>query len=102
MKVLYSAYEKLNLHKQKERDIYKQNYDKTHRDISFQVGELVMLHTPQTQVGMTTKFLPRWNGPYTITAIISPVNYRIESMCGRKNLVVHVQRMKRYRPWSKP
>ena len=89
---------KLNSHKIKERDEYKSYYDRSHKDVSFAVGEQVMLFTPQTEIGLSQKFLSRWTGPFKITAQINPVNYRLENVPH----VVHVQRLRRYRPWEPP
>ena len=95
LKKLQDAYAKLNEDKVAHRDVYKTYYDKTHKEVSFEVGQYVMLFTPRTEVGMTTKFLSRWTGPYKVTSKISPVNYRLEAYPN----AVHVQRLRRYRPW---
>ena len=65
---LHASYEKLNSHKIKERDEDKSYYDRSHKDVSFAVGEQVMLFTPQTEIGLSQKFLSRWTGPFKITA----------------------------------
>ena len=93
---LQAAYAKLNADKEVEREIYKNYYDRTHKRVSFKIGEHVMLFTPRTEVGMTTKFLSRWTGPYQIASQINPVNYRLASYPN----VVHVQRLRHYRPWK--
>ena len=95
LKKLQDAYAKLNEDKVAHRDVYKTYYDKTDKEVSFEVGQYVMLFTPRTEVGITTKFLSRWTGPYKVTSKISPVNYRLEAYPN----AVHVQRLRRYRPW---
>ena len=100
LKTLQAAYKKLNKHKQDYRDKYKVHYDKTHKHASFGLGSYVMLYTPRTKVGFSTKFLPTWEGPFKVVAHITPVNYRIQSMNGKKTQVVHVQRLKQYRSWK--
>ncbi len=84
LEILQAAYEKLNTNKMRERDIYKAHYDKTHKPVEFTVGDQVMLFTPRTEVGLSTSFLAKWNGPYTVVHKISAVNYRIESHCKKK------------------
>jgi transposase InsO family protein len=93
---LQASYEKLNRYKMKERDVYKDYYDISHKEVSFEVGEFVMLFTPRSEIGLTKKFLSRWTGPFKILARINPVNYRLEDVTH----VVHVQRLRRYRPWN--
>ena len=90
------AYDKLQQDKVNERDVFKRRYDSRHHDIHFEPGDNVMLFTPRTEKGMSTKFLARWTGPYKISAKVNPVNYRLE---GHQNLV-YVQRLRKYRPWS--
>ncbi len=102
LQILQKAYEKLNLKKNCEKDAYKKHYDKTHKHVEFNVGEKVMLYTPKTEIGLSTKFLAKWSGPYTVITKVSPVNFRIETENKSKNMVVHVQRLKHYRPWIAP
>ena len=90
------SHEKFNKDKIKKREVYKTYYDNTHKNISFNVGDFVMLFIPRTEVGMTTKFLSRCTGPFKIETKVNPVNYRLESIPN----VVHVQRLRKYRPWK--
>jgi hypothetical protein len=46
--------------------------------------------------------LPFWDGPYKVVHKVSDVNYRVQSLDETKLLLVHVQRLLRYRPWSRP
>ena len=98
--LLQFAYKKLNSHKARERFEYKKYYDKTHKETSFEVDDQVMLFTPRTKVGLSTKFLPFWSGPFKIVTKISPVNFRIEGAEGKSSQVFHVQRLRLYRPWK--
>ena len=95
LKTLQHSYSKLNLDKMLERDVYKNYYDQTHKTVYFKIGEQVMLFTPRTQIGLSRKFLSRWTGPFKIISKINPVTYRLELHPN----AVHVQRLKRYRPW---
>ncbi len=60
-----------------------------------------MLFTPRTKESFSTKFLPRWVGPYKIIAKMGTLTYRIMKIDGKKNVVVHVQRLRKYQPWPK-
>ena len=95
--VLKSAYAKLNEIKERDRFNYKEYYDKTHKPVEFQEGQFIMLFTPHKQTGLSTKFLSTWDGPFKVISKLSHVNYRIESLCETKTMVVHVQTMKTYR-----
>jgi hypothetical protein len=96
LKKLQDAYAKLNQDKIQERDVYKTYYDQTHKQVTFHIGDQVMLFTPRTEKGLTTKFLSRWTGPFQITHQVNPVTYRLE----KHTNPVHVQRLRPYRPWN--
>ena len=100
LKVLKEAYAKLNELKEIDRFNYKAYYDKTHKPANFEEGQLIMLFTPHKKTGFSTKFLSTWDGPFKVVGKIGTVNYRIETLCGRKSMLVHVQRMKKYRVWN--
>lgn len=42
------------------------HYDDTHQHVTYFIGDLVLLQTPQRRVGLSEKLLPRYNGPYHI------------------------------------
>jgi hypothetical protein len=59
----------------------KQYADQHRLDKTFAVGDRVLLsnsHLPLTTSTQVRKLAPRWIGPFTITAIVSPVAYRLE------------------------
>ncbi len=101
LQVLQEAYEKLNKLKNNERITYKNYYDRSHKTKIFRNDQLVMIYSPKTKIGLSTKLLPRWDGPYKIINCISLVNYRVESLDKKRSFVVHVQRMRLYKPWTK-
>ena len=101
LQVLQEAYEKLNKLKNNERITYKNYYDRSHKTKIFRNDQLVMIYSPKTKIGLSTKLLPRWDGPYKIINCISLVNYRVESLDKKRSFVVHLQRMRLYKPWTK-
>jgi hypothetical protein len=101
MKMLTDAYAKLNSRKEDKRVEMKTQYDKSQKEVDFAIESLVMLFTPRTKEGFSTKFLPRWDGPYKVIAKMGPLNYRIMKVDGKKTVVVHVQRLRKYQPWPK-
>ena len=101
LKILQNAYNRLNLYKLQGRQKYKAYYDQTHKSIDFELNSQVMLYTPRTKPGFSTKFLASWDGPFIIKNKISPVNYRVESSDKKKSFVVHVQRLRKYRKWTR-
>ncbi|KAL8113758.1 hypothetical protein AgCh_020885 [Apium graveolens] len=65
------------------QDIMKNNYDKSHREVHFEVGDLVLLKLqPYRQLSLASnrnkKLSPRYYGPFTIQAKIGTVAYRLQ------------------------
>ena len=54
-----------------------------------EIGDYVMLFTPRTELGLTTKFL------FKVLVRVNPVNYRLENDAHP----VHVQRLRPY--WNR-
>jgi transposase InsO family protein len=55
-------------------------YDARHRDVSFQVGQQVLRrsHVLSDAVkGVTSKFAPKWQGPYLVSRVQTPLTYKL-------------------------
>ena len=72
-------------------------YDKKHRDVEFNVGDLVSLRVPQTQTGLSKKLLCHRRGPYKIIEKHSPLNYSIQEI-ENPDIVerVHIRRLNKW------
>ena len=73
----------------------KKYYDKTHREISFEEGEEVLVTNPVPDIG---KFSEKFKGPFKIIKKISPLNYivRIPMRGEMSDEILHVRRLKKY------
>jgi hypothetical protein len=63
--------------------VQKKHYDKTHRDIIYQVGEWVLLqlrHRSPSSLAtdVADKLKPQYYGPYRVTEIVNTVDVRLE------------------------
>ncbi|UYV68065.1 hypothetical protein LAZ67_5002947, partial [Cordylochernes scorpioides] len=89
----------LHLYRGQEKDrVY---YDRKHRPVDYNVGDLVWLFIPVRKVGLSEKLIKKYFGPYRITKKLSPVNYEIEAISDSPKHrkirdTVHVLRMKPY------
>lgn len=81
-----------NLSECKEKQAIQ--YNKTSKNREFSLGDLVYLHDPTTQVGLSKKLGKPWTGPYRVIEVKGPVTYKIRLLNGRKELVVHANRLK--------
>jgi hypothetical protein len=64
-----------NYRKQQARD--KKRFDERHTLPLFTPGTWVLVHTPKTKKGHSTKLLPIFNGPFEIIRQISDVTYAV-------------------------
>jgi hypothetical protein len=94
---LKNCYEEIELRRDKAINYYKKNYDSTHKDISFNVNDLVMVYWPIPKKGFSQKLLPKWDGPFEIVARLGKVTYRVKD--SKRTLVAHVQRLRKYEPF---
>jgi hypothetical protein len=72
-------------------------YNKTHRDVSYQVGDRVWVYYPRKEVAEASqKFAWHWHGPFRIVGMRSPVVATIRFVTPRKiwDENVHVQRLR--------
>jgi hypothetical protein len=85
---------KANLSKAKEK---MDKYQKTSERYEYQLNDLVLLNNKRTEVGLTTKFLPKYQDHvFKIVQILYP-NFKLESMETKKTQFVHYNRLKPYR-----
>ena len=64
------------------QDRQKAYADQKRRDVTYKVGDELLLNTKNiressTLKGVTAKLMPRWAGPYTVTECIGKVAYRL-------------------------
>ena len=97
---LEESYRKLNIHKTEYQKQYKDYYDRSHKEISFEIGNLVMVYFPVPKVGLSFKLLAKYDGPFKIIGKLDTLTYRVQLVEDiRKDFVVHVQRMYKYTPY---
>ena len=70
----------------------REYYDKKVREQRYQLGDMVYKLDSTTQVGVTAKLKPVYDGPYLIIQVISPLLYRIAGR--RRTQVLHHDRLR--------
>ena len=95
-RTLQNSYEIVRTKMQAELRREKEFYDeKVHRK-SFEVDDLVWLHSSVVRKGKSKKFHCPWLGPYKVIKKLSDSTYRIKQFPRGKRTVVHFDRLKPY------
>lgn len=65
-------------------------YNPSRRDFSYEIGDMIWyrVHKP------TSKFSPKWKGPYIIKRKLSDLNYEIRDLASKKKRTVNVNQIK--------
>lgn len=103
--VLYRAEESRQLARLrtfKSQQDQRLRHSEQHREVTFNVGDEVLLWTPVRQIGRSEKLLKKFVGPYVVRRRISPNNYEVSLVSPspdrrtKSTDIVHVVRMKHY------
>jgi len=70
----------------------KLQYDRKAKEITFKVGDKVLIYDETLRRGRSKKLESLWTGPYKIIEKHSAVNYTVKK--GRKTVRVHINRLK--------
>ena len=72
----------------------KEQYDKHHREVVYNPGDLVYVKSPARKKGLTDKFLYKNKGPYRVIGRYKENNYIVELVKGsRKREIHHVNKL---------
>ncbi|KAI1304663.1 Retrovirus-related Pol polyprotein from transposon [Halotydeus destructor] len=78
---------------------YSKRYNMSHRALTFEPGDKVLVFTPRRIVGRSEKLLSRFYGPYKVVEMASPVVVEVQPLVPAKGLAeqrVHISRCKKY------
>ena len=80
-------------------EIQKRTYDRQTNFTKYKVGDLVLLYRPLPPTTKEyKKFLNKFSGPHEITKVISDNNYMIKLRTNGKEVVVHYDHLRFYKP----
>ena len=82
---------------EKYDNIRKRYYDKSHKHVKFNVGDVVILFIGDKFVGNKKKLLNLYDGPYIIMEKMGDVNYKIARVSNKNDLLtVHVSKLEKF------
>jgi hypothetical protein len=84
-----------------QRDKQKPIYDSKHRDVAFVEGELVLRRShwlSDKEAHFMSKLAPRWQGPFRIFQVCSPVTYKLKDLTTGRVMkgTFHINELKPY------
>jgi hypothetical protein len=90
---------------QRVHERQKEQYDRSHRHVQYNMRDLVLVYKPIRKIGKSEKLLHRWFGPFQVMRQTTPVNYEVQLVGddSGKTDIAHVVAMKRFYPppnWS--
>ncbi|MES9904885.1 MAG: integrase, partial [Sedimenticola sp.] len=75
-------------------DAMKRNYDVKTSFTNYHEGDAVWYYNPQRKVGVCSKLMRPWTGPYKVITKLSNILFRIRESSRHKPRVVHHDRLK--------
>jgi hypothetical protein len=101
---IHAAVQEVSRHTQKAQAKQKSQADKSRRDVSFHIGDKVLLSTQDLKLagsGPAHKLRDKYMGPFTVTKQVTPVTYELELPHILKvHPVFHVSKLKAYNDGS--
>ena len=97
-----ATFEHLKVAQREVRRTQRDLYDSHQHPSILQENDLVLLYKPSRQVGLATKLLKHWSGPFKVVQRVHNELYVIEDLNTHARQSVHVQRLARYFPYADP
>ena len=83
-------------------DYQKRHYDLKAKKQSLKNGQHVWVYDPARKVGVWTKLISHWKGPFIVIKKIDDVSYKIMKSKAKHGLIYHINRLAPYRGTNQP
>ena len=84
-------------HQENYDKIRKKYYDKSHKDVKFKLGDIVILYVGDKYIGNKKKLLNLYDGPFIIREKKGNLNYKISRVSNETDLaIVHVSKLEKF------
>jgi hypothetical protein len=94
MKRIHDAFKLVKQSMRESRLQQQKQYNKRAEDLSYEIGDRVLLTMKTPLLKTSKKLIPRFIGPYRITKINSNHTVEIQEFPGKQTQLVHVNRLK--------
>ena len=92
-KNITDALDTARCHQEEADSTRKRFYDLKHDSVNFELGSLVLLHSPLRKSGLSPKLSKSYDGPYRVLRRLSDVHYDLAHIITGKRTTAHVQRI---------
>ena len=89
-------------HLKQSNEYQKKHYDQGARKRELQLGQAVWLHDPTRKIGVCSKLLPKWKGPYVVVRKIDDLTYMVKRSPRQQAKVYHIDRLLPYKGRNPP
>jgi transposase InsO family protein len=101
-KRMTDTFEHLRMAQREARRTQRDYYDARQHSSTLNENDLVLLYKPSRQVGLATKLLTHWTGPFKVVRRIRDELYSIEDPTTHACQSAHIQRLAKYDPYTEP
>jgi len=70
------------------------------KPVMFEVGELVWYFCPRSRRGTSPKWNCFYSGPHKVVRKVNDVNYAIQLRGRKRSIIVHVNKLKKYKEFQ--
>ena len=74
----------------------KRHYDSNAKKKTFRAAQLVWLHDPSRKVGISSKLMNKWKGPFVITKVVDDIVCLVKQTASGKSKAYHIDRLYPY------
>jgi len=80
--------------------VMKGSYDAAVKPVEFRVDDLVWYFCPRSRPGTSPKWTRFYSGPYRVVRRVNDVNYVIQLTLRSHQIIVHINKIKRYQEFQ--
>lgn len=89
-------------HLKESNEYQKKHYDQGAKGRKLYLGQAVWLHDPTRKIGVCSKLLPKWKGPYIVVRKIDDLIYMVKRSPRQPAKVYHIDRLIPYKGRNPP
>jgi len=98
--LMAEAYALVRAHTRQCAEVNKRLYDASVKPVEFKAGELVWYFCPRSPRGTSPKWNRFYSGPHKVVRRVNDVNYAIQLRTRGRSIIVHVNKLKKYKEFQ--